>query len=330
MGEGGLLVLLRATAVVANAGLALALGALASRLWLRGADSAWARQVSARARQALGAGVLLAALASGGRLWFEAAAMAGTSIAQAGPMALTMAWQTHLGQAWLAGLAALAVAGAVACTGGIGRGRPGALALAGLSLAAYACTRSAVSHAGDAGDLSLPVAMNGLHQLLAGLWLGVVLTAALFAAPPAVSGRAAAAADRADAARWALALSTTATLALAGIALTGLYNAWRAAGSVAQLPALLHSDYGRILLVKLALVGLAVLMGGFNRWRVMPRLLQALRSAGGSAEGAAAGGAPEAAAHRHFMRVLRAEAGVLTLVLVAAVVLGSSAPPGAG
>ncbi|MDE2147208.1 MAG: CopD family protein [Burkholderiales bacterium] len=315
MNEAALLALLRTSAVAADAGLALGLGALASRLWLRGGDSPWAQQVAARAQAALRAGLALAAVASGGRLWFEAAAMAGPSIAQAGPMALTMAWQTHLGQAWLAGLAALAVAGAVAATQGVARGRGGALALAALALAVFAYTRSVVSHAGDAGDWSLPVAMNGLHQLLAALWLGLVLMAALRVA----TGAAVSPADRADAARWALALSTTATLALAGIAVTGLFNTWRAAGSAAQLPALLGSGYGRILLVKLALVGVAVAMGGYNRWRVMPGLLQGL---------AAATGGGGAAAHRRFTRVLRTEAVVLALVLVAAVVLGSSAPPG--
>ena len=81
--------------------------------------------------------------------------------------------------------------------------------------------------------------------------------------------------DRTDGARWVEALSSTATLALAGVVLTGALNVWRGAGgSVGQLAG---TPYGTVLWVKLGLVGVAATLGGANRFFVMPRLLGALR-----------------------------------------------------
>jgi putative copper resistance protein D len=122
------------------------------------------------------------------------------------------------------------------------------------------------------------------------------------------SGRA----GRLEQARYVEALSHSATLALAGIAASGLYAAWRALGSLDNLTG---NPYAGVLLVKLSLVAGAALLGGANRFLVMPGLLAGLR-----------GNGAEPAAHR-FALVLQVEALVLVAVLVAAAVLSSTSPP---
>ena len=112
------------------------------------------------------------------------------------------------------------------------------------------------------------------------------------------------------------ALSSSATLAPGGVIATGAFNAWRGAGgSVGQL---VGTAYGGALGVKLGLVSVAVVLGGANRFFVMPRLLEALGGKRVTAE----------ALLRRFVRVLRVESAVLLGVMVAAAVLAVSPPLG--
>jgi putative copper resistance protein D len=213
--------------------------------------------------------------------------------------------ETHYGHAWSIGFVALAlalVAGAA--------GRKAGFAVAALGVAAFAYSRSAVSHAAGAGDFTLRVAIDWVHLLLACLWVGMVLVGAF----SALRAPARTPSDAFDAAAWVAALSSTATGALAVIFLTGALKVWWATPSVAGLRA---SDYGAVLLVKLSLVAVAVALGGFNRLRVMPALLDELRAAG----------SPSSAFRRRFVQVLRIEALVLLLVLVAAAVLSGTESP---
>ena len=110
-----------------------------------------------------------------------------------------------------------------------------------------------------------------------------------------------------------MALSTSATYALGGIVATGLANAWYNVGIPADLTG---NPYGAALLLKLALVAIAVLLGGVNRFFVMPALT-------------AAGPVPLAALRR-FTLILRVEAVVLSGVLIFAAILSSTPPPTAG
>jgi putative copper resistance protein D len=98
------------------------------------------------------------------------------------------------------------------------------------------------------------------------------------------------------------------------IVVTGIFNAWRGVGSLADL---LGSAYGNTLLLKVALVAVAVVLGGLNRFRIMPRLLAALQSPHG----------PVAPSQQRFVQVLRIEAVILFAALVAAAVLSSSPLP---
>ena len=87
------------------------------------------------------------------------------------------------------------------------------------------------------------------------------------------------------------------------------------------LPALvLTLPAGRALAGKLTLVALAAALGGFNRFRVLPSLFVSLRAGGG--------GEVKAPWPHRLKIVLRVEAVVLCLVLVAAAVLAGTEPPG--
>lgn len=75
--------------------------------------------------------------------------------------------------------------------------------------------------------------------------------------------------------------------------------------------------YSSVLLSKLSLVAIAAVLGGFNRFFVMPSLLAGWR-------------APHVGAEqrlRRFRLVLRIEAIVLLAVLVAAAILSATPPP---
>ncbi|MDL2353987.1 MAG: CopD family protein [Pseudomonadota bacterium] len=112
---------------------------------------------------------------------------------------------------------------------------------------------------------------------------------------------------RLEQARYVAALSHPATLALVGIAASGVYAARSAPGTLDNLTG---NPYSAVLLVKLSLVATAALLGGATRFVVMPGLLAGLREDGNA-------------------RVLQLEALVQVAVLVGAVMLSSTAPPSA-
>jgi len=96
---------------------------------------------------------------------------------------------------------------------------------------------------------------------------------------------------------------------------TGIYAAWRSLGGFGNL---VGNPYGSTLMAKLLLVGAAAMLGGFNRFVVMPPWL-ARESAGNAA--------PERFPAR-FRRILWIEALVLLAVVVLAAWLASTSPPG--
>lgn len=210
---------------------------------------------------------------------------------------------------WMLGAAALAVAGfTTAAPGAMGHGTSSVLRLSALGLFLY--SRSIVSHAGAAGDFTWAVAVDWVHLVLVSLWVGEVIVAGLITLrmEPA-AGRE----GRTECARHVEALSTSATIALAGIFATGVLSAWRGLGSPDQV---FVTSYGTILLVKVGLVAGAAALGGWNRFVVMPALLAQL-----------GGAAPPGPAARRFALVLQIEAAILLAAIVAAAFLSSTPPP---
>jgi copper resistance protein D len=308
MPEGLLKYLMLGDTVAIQCGLALMAGGLASLLWLRQGASSWAQHVVLASRRSFMTGVVGASAASAAALWLQAAAMGDGSLSSAVAMVPMMVSETHYGHAWALGIIALLVSGA-AMLASRGPGLP----LAVLGLAGFMLTRSVVSHAGVDGDFTLKVVVDWIHLALVCLWAGMVLIGALVALQQAPKTHA----DASDSAVWVSSLSTAATVALVCILLTGALKVWWATPSVGQLVA---SAYGGVLLAKLLLVGAAVALGGVNRFFVMPPLLGGLQDPG----------PPGPGLHRRFVLVLRIEALVLLLALVAAAVLSGTSTPGEG
>jgi putative copper export protein len=119
----------------------------------------------------------------------------------------------------------------------------------------------------------LAVGADALHVISAGAWLGTL--GALVVVVRAAVKRGMVASDVLPGA--VVAFSPLALLSAGTLVGTGLFATWLHVGS---LGGLFGSTYGRILLVKVALVGIAAGLGAYNWRRVTPRL--------GSPEGAKA------------------------------------------
>jgi putative copper resistance protein D len=274
-------------------------------VWLRRCTSSWSLEVARASRCALVVGAALGCVAAGLALWLQSAAMSDDGLAGASGMLSMMLNETHYGRVWKIGAVAIVL---VLALGVIPDAR--ALPFAGLGVATFAMARAAVSHAAADGDFTVKVVVDWVHLVLVCLWIGMVLLGAFVALRRPVRTPA----EAKDAAAWVSSLSESATVALALIGLTGVLKIWWATPSVERLVA---SGYGAVLLAKLTLVAMAAALGGFNKFRVMPRLLNELQVEGGRAS----------KFQRDFLRVLRIEAIVLALVAVAAAVLSSTATP---
>ena len=176
--------------------------------------------------------------------------------------------------------------------------------------AAVLYTRSMVSHAAADGDLSLAVIIDCLHLCLMSVWVGAVFIAAFATLSTGVPTHAA---DRSEVADYVDNLSASASFALVGLFATGLFSAWHNLGGIAGLTS---DAYGNVLLLQLGLVSFAVLLGGLNRFKVMPLLLAGLRER-----------ADPSNPLRRFTLILRIEAGMLLAVLIGAAVLSATSPP---
>jgi copper transport protein len=126
----------------------------------------------------------------------------------------------------------------------------GLAALAGVALVA---TPGLGGHAGSGNLVPLAVVSDTAHMGAVAVWLGglVVLFAAFL--------------PRADGEQLRVTLPRYSQLALASvgvIVVTGVFQSWRQVGS---LSALRDTDFGRLLVVKLLLVGVLVVTAAFSR-----------------------------------------------------------------
>ena len=296
--------------VLVDLGLAGIVGAWASVLWLRGAASPWAARSRRRSMAALKTALAFTAVADVVLLWQQAAYMAELPLADALALLPKMLEQTYVGHCWAGGvlglMLVLAATGEPAARQGMLR-----LAFAALGVTVFVYSRVAVSHAGDSGLASVQGLVESVHLWGISAWIGIVGIAAFVVLANPIE---AAASEGAEVADWVQTLSAVATGALIVVVGTGLFNAWRGVGSPANL---VGSAYGNTLLVKVGLVAIAVALGAFNRFRVMPCLVDALRAPLGL----------PAQWRGRFVRVLRIEAFVLLTALVAAAVLSASPLP---
>lgn len=240
-------------------------------------------------------------------LQLEAAVMSGSTFVAAGSAVGAVLTQTHFGVAWSIGC----VGAVLACLGSR-RDSRAAWWLAAAGMLAYVAGKAAASHAADAGDFTLREAVHVVHLSATALWAGSVIVAA----PVLRRWNDAASRSAEESEAFCTRLSHLATMALAVVILTGIYNAMQ---DTAHLTApLLSVLYGRVLALKLVFVALAVLLGGYNRMVYLPRLHAT----------AAEGGAAYRNAQRRFDRLLAVEAVAMVAVLAVAGVLGHTSPSG--
>lgn len=191
-------------------------------------------------------------------LLHHAAEMAAVSTAEAVALVPEILIGTHAGRIWMARLAVLAALAAVAWIG-----RP-TMAKAARLMAVAAVVlmlRAMTSHAIDNGAIA--TALYLVHEACAGIWLGSLL--GLW-----IGSRGAGAAWFAATAQR---VSRAAAFSVAILAATGVYAAYDGLGP--HLRNLVDSAYGRTLMLKLGIASFAVLLGGFNRFRLIPAIGEA-------------------------------------------------------
>ncbi|WP_371881126.1 CopD family protein [Caballeronia sp. S22] len=292
-----------AFAALADLAFACALGALLLNGWLS-REQAFAAVSPARHgwRRAARGGPIAAIvliLCSFVSLWLQSAAMSGAPISQAGASLWLVATGTHAGIGWLVALVGSVLLLLAASGASLSMARIGTAVLAALIVAAG---KSAIGHAADAGAFSLAEGVQTLHLLATAAWGGIVIAGAFVL--PALDTSVA----RAVLIRTVARMSKAASIAVALVILTGVFNGWRGVGG--SLAALTASVWGHVLIVKLALVAAALAFGALNRWSALPRLQRS---------------ASTMDAHT-VINVMRIEAVMMAGVFVAAAVLSHSVP----
>jgi copper transport protein len=205
---------------------------------------------------------------------------------------------THFGQAWMAmTFAWLVVLGLVVAAWAYPRRREPLLAGAGVLALVTAFGLSWASHQASRGALALTA--DYVHLVAGALWVGGLVAIV-------VAARTVPRSAREDVVRRCiLRFSRLAAPTVAVVAFAGVYLALR------ELPtasALVSTGYGATLLLKTGVAAGALVLGGYHRRFVVPRL---------------ASGAPIAA----IRRTLVLELGVLVAALALAAVLTQRAPP---
>ena len=294
------------------AGVVLFVVFVAAPAWRGGGDSAVAFNVRRRLAIIAWIGLALALISGAAWLVLTAAAMSDLPAAQVfGDGVLwTVLSQTTFGRDWLVRLVlACALAATLPSLLSPRDHKSPWLAIAAAILAAaFAGTLAWSGHAagGLGGEAIIHPAADVLHLIAAAAWVGALLPLiVLFAAASA------------DDASLAMARTATTRFSILGIVsvgtllATGIINTYYLAGSVA---ALLHTDYGRLLLIKIALFVAMVAIATVNRFRLTPRLLQE----------ASIGASRDALRQLRRNAAIEALAGAIVIAIVAA--LGTMPP----
>ncbi len=166
------------------------------------------------------------------------------------------------GRGWWLALVAMAVG----LLGEFWLRRSRALGWPALTAAAIAMAAS-IALSGHAVVSPTATAIHALHVIAAGGWIGSLAAVALIAVPAVLRSGGD---DRHGQIAALVRAFSTSALGFAGVILaTGALAAWRNLGAIAEL---FDSPYGRVLLIKLALLSVAVATGAYNWRRVLPSM----------------------------------------------------------
>lgn len=240
----------------------------------------WLLRISALLELALAPAVLA----------MRAATLADVPLSAAPQILPEVVAQTHAGRVWageVLAAAALAVTGFMPL-----RASTRIYAMSALA-ALLLLGRAVASHAIDKGDFA--VAAYALHEAAASAWVGAIVGMLITARQPHSKWTADVAQRVSRTAGWCILVLTVA----------GLYNAYLELGL--DLDHLLYTSYGRVLLGKVATGGLAIGIGGYNRYWLIPRI-------------------DESPAYAALARNVATECLLLTVVLGWSMVLASTPP----
>lgn len=304
MSAHGLMIGKVALAALVHVAFAFAVGSSFLERWLArdGASVPNAPSHSAwhRARASLVAATFALLLAQVGWLLYQAASMTGAGLAGGVAILPAVIGTTHVGHAWC-----VAFGGGVwlLVTALLYRGGRFGLTMFWLAALVCAAGTASIGHAADAGLGSLGWAMQFVHIVATAVWGGVVLAGGLAVLPALDTST-----TRSALIRLAERISKASLAAFCLVLVSGLIEGQRGLGG--SLAALRSSTWGHVLTLKLALVLLAVVLGGLNRTSALPRLRRS---------------AATVDAHT-FRNVLHLEAWVMVAIFVAASVLGQTPP----
>ena len=234
------------------------------------------------------------------RPWFLAASMSGSaSLHDNLALIPTILASTHQGTLWYWNSAAIVLL----LLSIFNTSRIPAIAiwtsLASLLLIAFA--KAATGHAADQGDFTLVEALQAIHILATAVWSGAVLVSGLIVLPELSR-------LRGHTAVWhyTASLSRSATYALIAVLLSGIYTADRELNNT--LAGLWTSAWGKILIVKIAFVLVAVSLGA--TCRLLHRRADSTQQRS-----------------TQIVRLVTSEAVVMIAVICLSGLLGNNAPP---
>ena len=194
----------------------------------------------------------------------EAVEMSGSSLQQAlGTRTLLLVLgQTEFGRLWLVRLVLVTILSALRWSIREPAGeRLRATSVAAFATAgAYLASLAWAGHAAAGAERAVQLASDALHLLAAGAWLGALPGLVVLLRNVSEPDVCAAMARR---------FSTLGVLSVTLLLVTGFINAWYLVGDI---PALVGTTYGQLLLVKLALFAAMLALAAVNRFALTPRL----------------------------------------------------------
>jgi putative copper export protein len=227
------------------------------------------------------------------RLLSVGAGMAQSSLREVIPMMPEIMRETFAGRVWTWRLATALLLSLVAWIPAPGRFATTLIFAVSAALLAF---QSITSHAIDKGAFA--IAVHFVHQAAAGMWIGALVSLLI----GATYGHAGAEWLRAATSR----VSAVAGWSVGVLVVTGAIRAWDALGL--HLDLLLNSMYGRTLLWKVGTAATVILIGGYNRYRLV-------------------GSMGESSARASLIRNVTVECVLLAVVLGWSVVLSNTPPP---
>ncbi len=288
------------SALLLNVGFAWLVGAWFARYWMQSAGVGHERFEPALRKldlMASGLGAVSSALA----LLVATAVMGGVGLREACPMFWMMVTSTDFGHAGTITVLAMT---ALFFIRYLGSTRLASDVAALLALAVFAVTRASMGHAGEEGLWTVPLAAEAIHLSAIGLWTGAVLASGWFV----LNETQVDSFDVRITGRYLDLMSQAAMVAVIGIVVTGVYSGWHRVGVPEHLT---HTSYGVTLLVKVALVLVAITLGGYNKYFGLPAASRTPSGVGLA------------------RTVLQIESFVLIGVLLAAAILTAQQPPAA-